>query len=242
MQHNIPFEKVEEVNSEVIFGNIIIKEAETKGISIIRNAQLEAANILSIAQREGEVIRANSIREGEVIKTNSINEGEYIKQRAYEEGYNKGLSEGNLKGEAFLEEAKILCQRYQEEYNNFFEKSQEEIVTLAITIAEKILKREIQSNQKSLYPIIKESLKNCPYKNNVLIQVSPEDFHFMSENLEDLNTELGNAFEITLIPNPLRERGFLFIETPSGQINASIDTQLKNLKEHLMKVAEKKYE
>jgi flagellar biosynthesis/type III secretory pathway protein FliH len=64
----------------------------------------------------------------------------------------------------------------------------------------------------------------------------------MSENLEDLNTELSNAFEITLIPNPLRERGFLFIETPSGQINASIDTQLKNLKEHLMKVAEKKYE
>lgn len=209
------------------FKDIIIVEAQHKASSILNNARLESAELLIKVNKEKEEIIENAQKE---ISS--------IKETAYLEGFNQGIEEGRRKSELLIQEVFQLLEKSQVKYENIAKKSEEDIVNLVMMISEKIINQQITINQESMFSIIKEGLKTLSVKKDIVIFLSPDDYDFISKNKDELLADISETVDLHIVSNPTKNKGYCYIESPSGQLDVSVETQIENMRNHLLKVVE----
>lgn len=151
-------------------------------------------------------------------------------QRGYEEGY------AAARNELEREFSSSMVKKTEEFYailSNFeqkliaYEQSFEEIVaSVSLKIAEKIVKREINTRS-----IVEETVRTAAQKivgaNEVIIKINPADYELLSNEYHgsfDAGFEKVK-FEVTTKVEP----GGCLIESEIGNVDARIDTQLEEI-------------
>lgn len=205
---------------------IILKEAEEKAAEIVSTA-------IEDAQSEIEECKKNAYKDG-------YNVG-------MEAGRNKGYKEGYETGKSKISE--ILLEQNKEKINEIAEmiktieseklkiisRYEDELIRLSIEIAEKIIRHEIDTKDDVVSGIIKNAIKD--YRNADWIKIYLSD----KEDAETIQADKELISELKKISKDIKievmeelEKGGLIIETADGIVEASIDTQLKNLKEMVL--------
>jgi len=204
---------------------------------ILKEAREEAIRILCAAKRNAQIEIAD------------------LKKRGYDDGYNAGKEIGHNKGfTQGYEEGKVnvlqkLAEQNKvklEELANMFEKVEEEkeeiilkyekgLSKLAIDIAEKIIKQKIDSKSNVISSIIKNVIKDYRNIEWIKIYISSKDDVISVQADKDLLNELNSIskdvkFEVT----EELEEGSAVVETTDSIVDASIRTQLHNLKEMVL--------
>jgi flagellar assembly protein FliH len=112
---------------------------------------------------------------------------------------------------------------------------EDELIRLSIEIAEKIIRHEIDTKDDIVSGIIKNAIKD--YRNADWIKIYLSD----KEDAETIQADKELISELKKISKDIKievmeelEKGGLIIETADGIVEASIDTQLKNLKEMVL--------
>jgi type III secretion protein L len=155
-------------------------------------------------------------------------EAEAIKQEAYETG--KGAALEEMMG--FLMEARDIR-------NTTLAKTEQELLRLAVKLAERIIGNEVKSDKAVIVDIVSTALRNTKRQEKVTIRVSQSDYATVQERFIELSQSSRSTY-VDIVPDPRVTIGGCIIESEVGTVDARLETQLRVLERALIGQTETK--
>ena len=166
-------------------------------------------------------------------------------QNAQNSEHSAATQAGQLTSSSDIEKRKAEIAQLQKLLNNLLDNlnrlhnqmladHKEEIISLSVEIANKVLMHKVQKGDYQIESIIKEALKSAPVHNDVTIHLNPEDV-VQCQKLQQ--EEPDSAFAgLKLVADPNIGQAECLLETPKGIIRSSIEEHLERISEALKKV------
>lgn len=120
---------------------------------------------------------------------------------------------------------------FQQAQDELFGEHREQIASLSVKIAEKILLKEIGSGNYDIQKIISEALKKSPSKQNIEVQLNEVDFNTVTNALKDKANDFECKFEMSVDANI--GHGECIVKTDKGIIEHLIESHLNQIAEAL---------
>ena len=180
----------------------------------IVTAQREAARIIEEAEGFAAAIRAEA-----------QSQAENLKARAYAEGTENALVEF----ETHLLETREIREKVWRE-------TEKDLLRLAVRLAERIVGREIEKDDKTIVEIISTALQNARQQEKLTVRVNPKDLPTIEKAAERFAS--GRIRFIDFVADPRVETSGCLIESEVGTIDARLETQLRVLERALLSQSE----
>lgn len=200
------------------------KESNFDYDNLIKDAHQMYANIIEDANNEAKRIIEESYETIEKLKKQEI-------KNAYEYGFGKGYEEARSETKAIIEEAKNIRDSLESRKNYLLKEAEDEVVQIILNISRKVIGDELQQNRDIIISQIKLALEKCTYKNKVTIKVSSEDYPNVLVNKGVIESLVEGISEIEIIEDKFLSKGDCIVDTPAGEVNSSIELQLKQLED-----------
>lgn len=151
-----------------------------------------------------------------------------IKEQASKEGYEKGL----LEAHSTVKTLKNALEEFFEYKEEVYKKVSEDILDISLKVAEKIVKKEVESDKSVLDAIVSDALKSLAKdENKIILKVNPTDVEYTKEIVPKLLSSGQFEAKIFVSGDKDVDEGSAVIETSNGIIDANISTQLEIIKE-----------
>jgi flagellar assembly protein FliH len=214
------------LSSNIIKRHDVKEDEET----FILNTKAEEKEEVSIdVSGEITVILEQARAEAEDIKKNAFNEG-------YDNGYEKGFAAGSMEGQYRAEETYkkalevlVETEKYRMERLNGLQK---EILDLAVAISEKIIFAELTLNDQIVGQIAGNAIKKLVVPEYIIIHAHPKEAEVLIQQKDMLSKQVIGDVPIRIVKEHDLPAGSCFIETEKGFLDASIDTQVSELKKY----------
>lgn len=208
------------------------------------------AAIFSYARTQADEIVAQARKEAQELLESSRVQAEKEAQEArdaaraegYRQGYADGMKKAQVEAAAALEkqrreeqkEVAAFLEKASQAREDLMEKARDELCDLSITVAEKIIHISLKSSREVIGRMIQMATDRLKRREWVRIYVGGCDARELAEITPELTTALsGLSDNIKLIPLADDESGTCIIEMPDEIIDASVSTQIHNLRDIL---------
>lgn len=184
------------------------------------DAKAEAEEIIQEAREQAEQIIAEAQAQAQQALAQAQAEGQQLLAQAQEQG----LQEGRAAGAAELTEAIAQASQKVELMKQHLVP---QLKDLAVSIARKILGRELEFHPEGVVDIVKQALSDkARQRREIFLRVNPDDLAVIRESKADLLEVLSRCKEIGIREDPDVARYGVIIETDAGIIDAQLETQL----------------
>ncbi len=203
----------------------------------VHYAQLQAELILNKAREEAEELLARA-------REQVMQEQEEIRAGARDEGYRDGYAQGTAKAMSdAVRDREATAARLEKEVKAFLEKaslareemilqSRDELVELCLAVAEKVVRVSLKSSSEVIVRMIQTATERMKRQEWVHIYISGCDVRQLSKISPALTSTLGALSQhIKIIPMGDGEDGTCIVETPEEIVDASISTQMSNVRD-----------
>jgi len=126
-----------------------------------------------------------------------------------------------------------LVAKLNQIYDEIFTGHKDEIAKLSVEIARKILMQKIQDGDYEIESIVKETLKNAPTRQDLVVHLNPEDLADCQKAQQDDNG--GTLAGVKLVADANIGRAECVLESPKGIIRSLIDEHLEQIGKALKK-------
>ncbi len=177
----------------------------------VADANEEARQIVAEAQSYAEELRQSV----EI-------EAQELRESAYQAGKEASLSEMM----SYLIESREIRDKT-------FTETEQDILRLAVKLAEKIIGNEIKSDKKVIANIVSTALRNTKRQDKLTVRISPNDFTAVQEHFSLLSQSSRSNY-VDIVPDPRVAMGGCIIESEVGTVDARLETQLRSLEKALL--------
>ena len=151
-----------------------------------------------------------------------------IKEQASKEGYEKGIEQA----QETINDLKTSLEEFFGYKDVVYNEITKDILDISIKVAEKIIKKEVETDKSVLEAIVKDTLKSLAKdENKIILKVNPIDVEYTKEIVPQLLSSGQLEAKIFVTGDKDVEEGSAIIETSNGIIDANINTQLEIIKE-----------
>ena len=161
------------------------------------------------------------------------------KQISWQEGNEAGINKTTEllvnKVETVINELNNLMESITKHKSSFFEFYEQEIISLVVKIAKKVIDVEIKMDPEIILFNLKKSLEFLNEKEEIKILVNPLDWEKVSENIKKLSLSLSLPENIEIIALESITQGGCKIDFKAGSIDADIETQFAEIERKLLK-------
>ena len=161
-------------------------------------------------------------------------------QQGFQAGFTQGLQQAEQDSVEKRMEVTSLLETAYEEKAKIIQQAEPFLLSLSVTIAEKVIHNELGQDTQQLLRIIQQALKQVEESKDVTMQVSSEDYPVIIPFLDELKTYIKADSELKLIPVANLTPGGCMIHTASGSYDAMVDNQLDEIKRQLLAYCEEK--
>lgn len=187
----------------------LLEQARQEASALKRQAEEEANRILERARLEAVQRLEQAEREG------------------FDAGYRAGLDKGLDQAQAFVEQAREALAASREAYNRYIEEAEPKLLALVLEIAQKVVGQALTHDPELILSMLRQGIEAMGDERQFLLRVNPKLIAFVEGTKQGLEREFG--VEITeVIGDPSVSEGAI-LETPSGQIDATVETQIENI-------------
>ena len=192
---------------------------------IIRGAMAEAGRILEDAVRKAEEQKAAKLAEVQY-------EADRMRQDAAVEGRREGMAEAldTVRQSAATIQNAIAA--FEGERAGFEAEYEQQLKWLAIEIASKVLAKKVAQDDAEMTEMVEKAVQSVKNESWIRIEVAQE----MTGLIDRLTALFDGSGNVSVSPVPA-EAGTVHIETPSGVVDASLRTQLANLRDYFAQVS-----
>jgi flagellar assembly protein FliH len=163
-----------------------------------------------------------------------------IEQEAYEKGFSQGEKDGFELGEKkalkLVENMQGLLADMGHMRERLLEHYEKEILALVFCQVEKIMCCSMGSEAETIEKNVIKALHAATEKSKVIIRVHPDDFDTVEKLKPNFFSEYKDLNTISVTSDSAITRGGCFLETPYGDVDATIETQLKKIGQSLQDV------
>lgn len=181
--------------------------------ALLQEAGEEAKKILEAARKEAQERLENAQAKG------------------YEEGMQKAIEEANLEIGETVSEISALLHSLEEQKAGMLKNYEGKIRDLAISVAKKVIQTEMDQNDEVFLNIYKGAAQELRDQEWIRLSVASTQVQFATENADVLMSMIQGAKHIEIVGLPGAPAGTCVLETPTGIIDASLDTQMDKIKE-----------
>lgn len=196
-------------------------------------AREEAAAIIAAARQEAEAIKKAALEDRERVLAEGRAAGE-------EQGYREGLARAHQEGEAIRreaaairEEARRVLQEARQAYQETITAAEGDIIDLALTIAARVIGQEVEEKPGVVMDMARQAIRQVAEGQHYIIYASPEAAAIIRQHRDELLAETAPGARLQVVADPGFQAGGCRIETENGFIDASVDTQLEEVKKIL---------
>lgn len=145
-----------------------------------------------------------------------------LREAAYQEGHEAALQE--------LNQALIDA---RERRDTALKDIEQDVLRLAVKLAEKIIGREIERNDETLADIVATAIRHARQQEMLVVHVNPNDLAVIQNYRDRLSTATRARF-LDIVADPRIARGGCIVESESGAVDAQLETQLRVLERALL--------
>ena len=158
-----------------------------------------------------------------------IEKGDYA--NGFMDGEKQGIESERKKNGLVIKQFQNALEELNIFQNTLCQNAEKCSVELALAVAEKIVGKEINKDQKVVLNIVKEALKKVIVFEKINIRVNPDDLQLINDNAALFQNYTDNKKDFSFESDPSISRGGCIIETDSGIIDARIEKQLQMVNE-----------
>lgn len=233
----IKSEQIEKGNIEVlplqhaIFDDILEKDSLNKYDYLsqsLKNAKTKYKLQKPLSKADKMLLQAESLL------TNAKNRVAEIERDAYEKGFAEGerggIELGRKKLEPIIKNLDNLAREIAKAKEKIINENEIDLIKLSFLIASKIIHFEIQDNNDIILNIAKTTLEKTIKGGKVTLCVNPTDYQYLIDNKSQIPQLCQMVDTISIERDPAICRGGCIVLTNAGEIDASIENQIKVLK------------
>ncbi|WLV25760.1 flagellar assembly protein FliH [Aciduricibacillus chroicocephali] len=183
-------------------------------------------------QTEAEIAEARSGWESE--RASYV---EAARQEGFEVGLKEGRQEGRSEYDDLIERVNTILGAAQKDYEVTIEKSDHAIIELAIATAQKIMNSKLEEEPDKFAVIVSAAIQEIKDRGTITINLNPTNYEAVLNQKEELERLLTHDAQLQIYLNEEITENGCVIEHAYGQIDASIDTQLKEIRDILHELA-----
>ncbi|WP_090552324.1 FliH/SctL family protein [Natronincola ferrireducens] len=210
--------------------SLIVQEDKSKANKAMEE---RAKEILDAAELEAKELVENAKREVDMIIEEAYQDAKDIYNKAKNEGYNEGLTLGRQKGyEEFhmlLEEAKTIKQGIYQTQKELAKSLETEIIDLVIYCVKKVIDYELDKNHELLLNLIEKGLQKCTFTETLVVRGNEKEYEVLNSYKSRIYMMTEGIDDLIIKKDLALKKGSIIIETLSGKIDASVDTQIKQI-------------
>ena len=212
---------------------------EPKKETPVHYAQLQAELIMNQAREEAQQLLDQAREQAEA-------ELEEIRAGARDEGYREGYAQGIAKAmDDSVRDREATAARLEKEVQDFLEKaslareemllqSRDELLELCLSVAEKVVRVSLKSSSEVIVRMIQTATERMKRQEWVHIYISGCDSRQLAQISPALTSTLGALSQhIKVVPMGDDEGGTCIVETPEEIVDASVSTQMSNIRDVL---------
>ncbi|MEK3886977.1 flagellar assembly protein FliH [Bacillus sp. FSL K6-3431] len=205
----------------------IMDDAKKEANNLIHQAEAQAKDIIALVNKQRN--------EWELEKGN-------LSALAYEEGFQTGVEEGKKSGfneyAGLIEIANQVTNESKTAFAEHVQSAEGTILEIAIAAAEKILYTTLEEEKERFLPLVKRALKEAREFRDIQIHVHPVNYDLLISEKAELDALFPNDLKCFIYPDTELEEFACYIESDNGRIDASISSQLVELKKNLKSLIE----
>ncbi|MFO8086000.1 MAG: FliH/SctL family protein [Desulfobacterales bacterium] len=163
-------------------------------------------------------------------KTTNI---EAIKEEAYTKGKIAGHQDTEKKFHSAIQALSVCLEQISSLKKSLIEKSKEDMIMLIMAVTKKIIRTEIEEKKEIIVNTVNMVLQSAIQADEYYIKVHPEDLHIVAENKPLFLARMKGLQNIYFIADETVSRGGCLAESRVGDVDATIESQLDKIYEHL---------
>lgn len=149
---------------------------------------------------------------------------------AYAQGEKAGIEAGTTRADAMLRRLADTLRELDELRRTMIRQTEHQIVQLAIEMARRILRREVQADNDLLCAMARVALDRLGDSAPATIRLNPEDYH-------TIVARHGGSWagtNVSVVADPAVGRGGCMVESSFGFVDASVEAQFRVLEQALL--------
>ena len=186
----------------------------------------------------------------EQAKKNIYELEEKMRQQGYEKGLAQGVEQGKIDGQKAGEsaaraefEAKVgglngALQNILGELNyrkqTIQAQAEVDLLSLSLDIAKKIVRREVEVDERFVVPIVMEAIALTNNKNDLVIKINPADHKVIEEEIPTLEAIFNDIDRVSIIDDNTIQQGGVKVSNRQGEVDLSLDEQFSALEKALL--------
>jgi flagellar assembly protein FliH len=198
---------------------------------ILKAARLEASRILEKAQAEAQEKTQEARLKGQA---EGLAGG---KEEGLAQGRRQGEEEGRKQWKALVDRWQSILDQTIKDKGAYLADREQVIVRLAIEIASKVLAQHVKTEPDSVLNLVRHAIHKATDRSRLSIHLNPEDINKALLADESSFRLAEGVKQIEFLADEKVMPGGVLIETPSGTIDARIETQLEEVNKSLSDVA-----
>ena len=148
-----------------------------------------------------------------------------INQQAYRQGYDAGFAQGAARAADEAARLAQLVDTIRQETTGLEQRIAEDLVRLALTLARSLVRESLKVHPELIATIVRETVADVPpFSRGTRVRLNPDDAALLTTHLSQ---ELDAGWSVVEDANILR--GGCRIETPTGEIDATLETRWQRL-------------
>ena len=207
----------------------ILENYESENSKEDSSEEIEVSKIIEEAKQLYKNIISEANRESLEMTTHAIEEADELNRRAYDEGYDKGINDARYRIGSLIEEAQKIRDYLDIRRENQGKEIEASTVNLIIDISKKVIGCELEQNENAVLSLVKNALTKNSYTKKASLRVAQEDFEIVLANRITILRTVEGLNDLEVLEDISLPRGSCILDTPSGEINASIEIQIKEL-------------
>lgn len=213
------------------------KIIKSSNVKLVDQKENVADEFIKTDFESGEDDTGKGMSKIEVIQAEAKTKIEIAKNEAYERGLSEGKREGveieknrlSLTLNTFTSLMEELAKLKEKTLEGF----EEEILNLSVSIAEKVIHREVSTEKDVVLSVVKEAIKSILDREEMKIRLNPADYNYMMEVDPGILSSFGDVRSVAFEEDEGIEPGGAIIETLFGEVDARLDKQLDEIKNGL---------
>lgn len=206
---------------------------------IYLKANEEAERIVQDAKQEAESIRMQAEEErNHWFQTERVKLEEDARQLGYQEGHEVGMQQGYEEMNEHIKQAQNIVDLAKSDYHHYLDSSEKTILDLSVEIARKILNAEITATQDGFYQLVRKAIKEAKEYSDIRLRIHYSKYETILAQKDELMAIFPKETDFHIYPDDELEETSCVIESSNGRIDASIDSQLYEIKRKLLELVE----
>ena len=218
------------------------RQTEKTGFISLQTGEVEGTDFIPLKETTDHYKKKKEIQD---VLREAQEKASLLEREAYEKGFAQGEKDGFELGQRkalkLVENIQSVLRSMDNLRQEVLAHYEKEILELVFAIAQRVIHRDIRSDDKAVEGTVLSALALAAEKSKATLRVNPEDFDYVEELRPEFFAAVEELKALTITSDPSITRGGCLLESPYGDVDARIETQLEKIHQCLEQVfAERK--